>query len=151
MNKYTKFTTILLIIATIICISGCNFINNLFRHEVPEENLIIYSGRGVKSYEYSKKVRLAMDTADDSLSILTNKEDGSWSCILYGSFEKFVHYSDQLIIFSDEKYYVFNVNDYKIPENGEKPEYELKEYSKSEFVDVYPEYTTFNWETVWSD
>ena len=139
MGKYIKFNTIFLIIVTIISTSGCNFINSLFKHEVPEENLIVYSGRGVKSYEYSEKVRLAMDTADKR-----------WTCILYGSFEKFVHYSDELIIFSDDKYYVFNVNNYKVPEKDEEPEYELKEYSESEFIDSYPEYATLNWETVWS-
>ena len=137
---------LLLIIATILCTSGCSTIlNSLTSEVVPEEDLVIYPGRSSASYVYSDKVCVVMDTSGDLLQVKLDAEGTYSYTILSGYFKKFAWHDYKIFILMDEKYYVFDINDYQFPEDGEEPEYELKEYSESEFIDMYPQYKTFKW------
>lgn len=125
--------------------------------EVPEENLTIYSNRDEVIYEYQDKVALTMPCSDDDIDTLclrTDKSAVSWincgTTILKGKFEKIGWYDDTLFIFYDSVYYVFDIDEYEIPPldeegNLQEPDYELKEYSESEFKENYPEYESFDW------
>ena len=137
---------LLLIIATILCTSGCSTIlNSLTSEVVPEEDLVIYPGRSSASYVYSDKVCVVMDTSGDLLQVKLDAEGTYSYTILSGYFKKFAWHDYKIFILMDEKYYVFDINDYQFPEDDEEPEYELKEYSESEFIDMYPQYKTFKW------
>ena len=138
---------LLLIIATILCTSGCSTIlNSLTSEVVPEEDLVIYPGRSSASYVYSDKVCVVMDTSGDLLQVNLDAEGTYSYTILSGYFKKFAWHDYKIFILMDDKYYVFDINDYQFPEDDEEPEYELKEYSESEFIDMYPQYKTFKWE-----
>ena len=146
MGKYIKFNTIFLIIVTIISTSGCSTIlNSLTSEVVPDEELVICEGRSGDSYAYSEKVKVIIDSSGDVLQLKFDAEDTYSYTILSGYFERFAWHDYKIFILMDEKYYVFDINDYQFPEDDEEPEYELKEYSESEFIDMYPQYKTFKW------
>ena len=70
--------------------------------------------------------------------------------ILDGKFEKVGWYDDNLFILMGDIYYSFDIDKYEVPKpddegNYQKPVYELKEYSKTEFVEAYPDYNSFDW------
>ena len=126
----------------------------------PEEDLIVYPMRNAIYYEYQKKVAIQIrysSNKTDSLSLRIDGDDDSWlstnfnyKSILTGAFEKVGWYDDNLFILMDEVYYSFDIDKYEVPkpddeDNYQKPVYELKEYSKTEFVEAYPDYNSFNW------
>lgn len=129
---------------------GCNtamdkFIDSMFTTGVPEENLIITTGRGCTSYKYSEKAKIVSDAYISSFSILVNEEDYSWDTLLMGKLEKFAHYEDFLVMIFDGKYYVFNLEAYAVPESEDDLQYDFEEYSEDEFKERFPQYESFEW------
>ena len=163
MKKFLKyfFISVLLII---LIFFGFIFFSLLFvscgqlyePKTIPEKSLVIYTGRNAISYEYQDKVDVTIrySDRDDSLSVRTNADEEYWYYdsikILSGTFEKVGWYDDNLFILMDKKYYSLDIDEYEVPpldEDGETqyPEYELKEYSESQFKILYPDYESFDW------
>ena len=145
MKKFIKITAVLFVIAILLFITGCDMIDNLFITEVAEENLIITTGRGCKSYEYSEKATIVSDTYVSSFDILVNEEDYLWDTLLMGKLEKFAHYEDYLVMIFNGKYYSFDLENYSVPKSEDDLQYDLEEYSEDEFKEKFPQYVSFEW------
>lgn len=144
MSKYFKNTIVLLLITVIITLTGC--METLLTKEIPEEDLVIHTGRGCHTYTYSEKVMVCIDTLDDSLAIRTGIVDDYWFTILEGEFQKVAWYDYNIFVFKDNIYHVFDINTYEIPEAMyAEPIYVLKEYTESEMIELYPNYKSFDW------
>ena len=148
---------LLLIMLSVVFLFGCTPYSPSY---YPEEDLIVYPMRNAIYYEYQKKVAIQIrysSNKTDSLSLRIDGDDDSWlstnfnyKSILTGAFEKVGWYDDNLFILMDEVYYSFDRDKYEVPKlddegNSQKPVYELKEYSKTEFVEAYPDYNSFDW------
>lgn len=148
---------LLLIMLSVVFLFGCTPYSPSY---YPEEDLIVYPMRNAIYYEYQKKVAIQIrysSNKTDSLSLRIDGDDDSWlstnfnyKSILTGAFEKVGWYDDNLFILMDEVYYSFDIDKYEVPKlddegNSQKPVYELKEYSKTEFVEAYPDYNSFDW------
>lgn len=148
---------LLLIMLSVVFLFGCTPYSPSY---YPEEDLIVYPMRNAIYYEYQKKVAIQIrysSNKTDSLSLRIDGDDDSWlstnfnyKSILTGTFEKIGWYDDNLFILMDDIYYSFDIDKYEVPElddegNSQEPVYELKEYSKTEFVTVYPDYNSFDW------
>ncbi len=161
-NKYLiRINCVLLSLCIIqICFSGCGvlldkFLTGLSESRVESENLKIFSAKDYTSYEYSDKVVVILSDNDnnDSLSLATTEDDDWWykkKEVLSGRFDK-VSWNDYILFINmEEKYYTFDINEYEIPSlDGESSatdiDYELKEYSETEFITAYPNYNSFDW------
>ena len=148
---------LLLIMLSVVFLFGCTPYSPSY---YPEEDLIVYPMRNAIYYEYQKKVAIQIrysSNKTDSLSLRIDGDDDSWlstnfnyKSILTGAFEKVGWYDDNLFILMDDIYYSFDIDKYEVPElddedNSQEPVYELKEYSKTEFVEAYPDYNSFDW------
>lgn len=137
---FSKLTLACLIFALVFSMTGC--LDAVFGPKyVPEEDLTIYAGQSVIRYEYSKEVAVTIDyDGDDSLEIngFTDLE-----C----HFEKVAYKEGKLFILTEEKYYMFDINDYIEHYNVDPDynDYELYEYSIEEFKVLYPDYEDFDW------
>ena len=124
---------------------------------IPEKSLVILTGRDSILYTYQDKVNVTISYSanfNDRLKLRTSSEGESWGSdsivVLSGTFEKVGWYDDNLFILMDKKYYSLDIDEYEVPpldEDGETqyPEYELKEYSESQFKILYPDYESFDW------
>lgn len=148
---------LLLIMLSVVFLFGCTPYSPSY---YPEEDLIVYPMRNAIYYEYQKKVAIQIrysSNKTDSLSLRIDGDDDSWlstnfnyKSILTGAFEKIGWYDDNLFILMDDIYYSFDIDKYEVPklddeDNSQEPVYELKEYSKTEFVEAYPDYNSFDW------
>lgn len=148
---------LLLIMLSVIFLVGCTPYSPSY---YPEEDLIVYPMRNAIYYEYQKKVAIQIrysSEKNDSLTLRIAGDDDSWlstnfnyKSILTGAFEKVGWYDDNLFILMDDIYYSFDIDKYEVPMlddegNSQEPVYELKEYSKTEFIKVYPDYNLFDW------
>lgn len=148
---------LLLIMLSVVFLFGCTPYSPSY---YPEEDLIVYPMRNAIYYEYQKKVAIQIRYSSDKTDSLTLRIDGdddSWlstnfnyKSILTGAFEKVGWYDDNLFIFMDDTYYSFDIDKYEVPKlddegNYQELVYELKEYSKTEFVEAYPDYNSFDW------
>lgn len=160
MKKFLKILLISVLLFIFIVIIGIHtifFVLDLESEKtIPEESLVINTGRNVISYKYQDKVEVIIrySDRDDSLCLRTCLGEEYWGYdkigILYGTFEKVSWYDDNLFILMDKKYYSFDIDGYEVPPldedgNPQKPDYELKEYSESEFKTLYPYYESFDW------
>lgn len=118
------------------------------------KSLDYYDIDDVKYYVYQQKVAVTMNGDNDSLDVRTGKYRDNWlndssENVLKGKFEKVGWNDDKLYILSDDKYYEFDINSYKIPKNynGSSLEtaYSLKEYSKSQFEKNFKNFDSFDW------
>lgn len=148
---------LLLIMLSVVFLFGCTPYSPSY---YPEEDLIVYPMRNAIYYEYQKKVAIQIrysSNKTDSLSLRIDGDDDSWlstnfnyKSILTGAFEKVGWYDDNLFILVDDIYYSFDIDKYEVPKfddegNYQELVYELKEYSKTEFVEAYPDYNSFDW------
>lgn len=110
--------------------------------------------------EYQEKVYVDMTTHyTDTLSIriAPYDEDVQYPYsyeykkeILSGDFYRTAWYDDKVFIYSGDLFYVFDIDEYEVPEAGEEPEYELHEYTIFEMDELYPDFRDFDWEG-WGD
>lgn len=130
---------------------GCSSLfDMLTTKEVPEEELEIIWGRDGDTYIYSDKIELFMSNSSidktDLFFIKDYNDDACWREILSGDFEKAAWNDYKLFIKMEGTYYMFDINAYEVPqEKYAEPEYELKEYSKKEMIELYRNYESFNW------
>lgn len=144
------FIFIIIILNFFAC--GISLLDNTYTDK--ENNYIIYSVIGGDTCIFSDKVKLMNDSfLQDELSILCNSKDKgvnskSWYTILKGDFDKWACFNGSLAILWNDEYYVFNINDYKVPETDIEvavTDYELNKYSKNEFFNLYPDYEKYKW------
>ena len=144
MIKILKRIILLFLIMSIFILCGCIELSRI--REVPEQELIIYTGIGCHTYEYSEKVSVCIDTSYDVLQVRTGLEEDYWNTILEGEFEKVTWYDYKIFVLMDDIYYMIDINTYEVAEDMyADPEYELKEYSESEFKELYPDWESFDW------
>ena len=130
---------------------GCSSLfDMLTTKEVPEEELEIIWGRDGDTYIYSDKIELFMSNSSidktDLFFIKDYNDDACWRSILCGDFEKAAWNDYKLFIKMEGTYYMFDINAYEVPqEKYAEPEYELKEYSEKEMIELYRNYESFNW------
>lgn len=130
---------------------GCSSLfDMLTKKEVPEEELEIIWGRDGDTYIYSDKIELFMSNSSidktDLFFIKDYNDDACWREILSGDFEKAAWNDYKLFIKMEGTYYMFDINAYEVPqEKYAEPEYELKEYSEKEMIELYRNYESFNW------
>lgn len=148
---------ILLLLIPVILFTGCIYQPEYY----PEEDLVVYTVRNAMLYEYQEKVavkfKFSGGSGGDSLLLRTDANADSWmsldfyyETILYGHFEKVGWYDDVLFILMEETYYAIDIDEYEVPPldedgNTSTPTYDLKEYSISEFTELYPNYESFDW------
>lgn len=118
-------------------------------------------------YRYSNKVIIDITSPPskekmdryDSLKIRVRNDSDDWydsqcNVILSGSFDKFAWNDYVLFIILDGKYYTFYINDYQLPqmttdeeynEYLDEPVYRLNEYTETEFINIFPDYESYNW------
>ena len=152
-----KIRVCILIMPLILLLSGCNLFSP---KEYPEKELIVYTSRDSMGYIYSDKVLVKMsysDAYEDVLALRLYADGIPWHGSelasyypLTGEFEKVAWVDYNLFILCDGTYYSFDIKSYEIPpldEDGDPmdPEYELKEYSESEFKELYPDWESFDW------
>lgn len=98
---------------------------------------------------YSDKIELFMSSSlytKDVLYLKYYTDDACWRSILRGDFEKAAWNDYKLFIKMEGTYYMFDINAYEVPqEKYAEPEYELKEYSEKEMIELYRNYESFNW------
>lgn len=168
MKKYFKFFIISLLTVVSVVVIGIFILGLILAlifsfcaHQydpkyIDEESLVIYTGRNAISYIYQDKVKVTINynDRDDWLRLRTRMGEEYWYydsiTILSGTFERVGWYDDNLFILMNEKYYSFDIDEYEVPpldEDGEpqNPDYELKEYSESEFKKLYPDYESYDW------
>ena len=156
-----------MILVVIVMFSGCsmlvvdNMLYNISHEYVPEEELAITRGNDCNSYKYQDKVVVEIKYSDrnDLLGLRTDGSNDDWSAIssfyhtiLEGDFEKVAWYDDNLFILMEGTYYSIDIDEYEIApliedEDGNvlSPEYELKEYTETEFKQLYPDHESFDW------
>ena len=152
MKKTVLILNVLLIsVLLVFSFCGCSSLfDMLTTKEVPEEELEIIWGRDGDTYIYSDKIELFMSNSSidktDLFFIKDYNDDACWREILSGDFEKAAWNDYKLFIKMEGTYYMFDINAYEVPqEKYAEPVYELKEYSKTEFVEAYPDYNSFDW------
>ncbi len=144
--KLFKSCLLIAIILTLALISsGC--LDSLFGPTYyPEEDLTVYAGQSVIRYEYSEKVAVNIDyNGNDDLEINGFTElESRFEKVAYNEGKLFIITKD---ILTDEKYYMFDIEDYieNYNINHDYIDYELNEYSFEEFNKLYPDYENFDW------
>ncbi len=147
------FKCFVLLFSALLIFSFCgcsSLFDMLTTKEVPEEELEIIWGRDGDTYIYSDKIELFMSNSSidktDLFFIKDYNDDAYWREILSGDFEKAAWNDYKLFIKMEGTYYMFDINAYEVPqEKYAEPEYELKEYSEKEMIELYPNYESFNW------
>ena len=120
-----------------------------------EENQLLYrSAIDGGIYQYSGKVKLSEWTHGDELLIVNVGDDCNKKeffdeeyTVLKGEFERHSWNDYELYVLMDNVYYVFDIENYNA-KSVQECSYniiELKEYSKEEFVKLYPDYESFDW------
>lgn len=153
--KSISISIVLFILSFVI--SGCRGaiirVGDLIFEPQYNKNTDCLSSSGIDGtlYEYSNKLQLDIcygTDYSDSLSLCNSTEPNSDNeffkdgyTILTGDFSKHCWKNYKLFIIMDEIYYEFDINSYEPPaiDDAENINYVLKEYTKEEFVDAYPE------------
>ena len=151
-----KFLTFLIALITILLFASCKDIYG----DVGRENLEIITGRNFVSYKYFDTVYIDLNDVKkpDKFDIRTTKDDdwmGSRYTVLEGEFEQVAYNDGCFFVLLNQKYYVFDYENYEISEpatniDGDynrlaKPDYHLEEYSIDDFKRLYPDYEGFDW------
>ena len=94
------------------------------------------------------------EDCNDYLSIKeTNEKDAAYFEILKGKFTSIAWNNYVLFVLMDNTYYSFDIKAYTPPEpitdpeynQNTTPEYALNKYTPSEFLNLYPNYFSYNW------
>ena len=159
MKKYLIVTVALL---AVVFLSGCcNPILKLLFEE-QQGNLRVLYGRNATDYIYDKKVHLCFGHGrrEDSLGLYLDHACGSERTILKGDFQKAAFEKERLFVFSENKYYILNMDSYVVPEyptvsytnnaghevtEDVEIQYDLQEYNGATFEALYPDSQSFEW------
>ena len=156
-----KSELVILIISSIIIIIGLGIpilviVTYSFPSYYAEEDLKLHDSIDSSMYEYQEKVCVEMTTNyGDSLSIRTAEYTDNWfvnnygtesmEIILSGNFYRAAWYDDKIFIHMDDIFYMFDINEYEVPKDDEKPEYEIVKYTIKEMNKLYPDFRNFDW------
>ena len=151
MRKIFISAFLILTAAITLTFSGCTsyIVEKLTTTYIPEEDCHLLSGIDAEIYTYSDKLQLylSFDYPDElSVNCGTDGEE-EWYEILRGDFTEAAWYDHKHVVLFNDIYYEFDIGKYKVGrfnKDGE-PVYELKEYTKSEFAEAYPDYELFEW------
>ena len=151
MKKLLKLSALLFAAAITLTFSGCAYyiVEKMTTADIPEEDCHFVQGIDSQIYTYSDKLQLylSFDYPDElSINCGTDGED-EWYDILRGDFSESAWYDHKHVVIFNDVYYEFDIGKYKagrFNKDGE-PLYELKEYTKSEFAEAYPDYESFEW------
>lgn len=145
---------IFLLLSTVLLLNGCGlFYSEKLekKEEIPEENLVIYTDSYLEctAYKYFDKVAIKSYSGyRDELLLRTNKNkdwemsDEDSFVYLDGIFERYAYNNGKLFIDDfNNKYYVFNVDDYDCVTD----DYECHHYYDDFFKEAYPDYESYNW------
>ncbi len=144
---FTVFFTITIIITLLLIV--ILFVLDGTKYDFQEHCKIEYM-LDWASYTYKDKVRIEYTRMGGeencTLSVRRDTWDSSYT-ILSGKFEKVGWHDDVLYILSNYKYYSFDIDSYIYPQknNGNPPDYELCEYSYSEFINSFSDYNDYHW------
>lgn len=153
--KSISISIVLFILSFVIssCRGAIIRVGDLIFEPQYNENTDCLSSSGIDGtlYEYSNKLQLDIcygTDYSDSLSLCNSTEPNSDNeffkddyTILTGDFSKHCWKNYKLFIIMDEIYYEFDINSYEPPaiDDAGNINYVLKEYTKEEFVNAYPE------------
>lgn len=149
-----KKISILLLIVVIFIFSSSSCNEDIYS-DVGRENLEIIYGRNFVTYMFfeSVYVNLHGPKKEDRLEIL-NEETDEWDTVLKGKFNEVTYNDGHILIHMKDDYYDYDINseiiqpttdsegDYLI---NARPNFDLKKYSVDDFIEIYPEYETYNW------
>lgn len=153
---------LLALIALSSSLSGCSNVVDLIFEPQYNENTACLSSTGKDGTidEYSNKVQLHIcygtDYSDELILCNSTEPNGDDEffydeyTILTGDFSKHCWKDNKLFIIMEEIYYEFDINSYEPPaiDDAGNINYVLKEYTKEEFVNAYPDSQFFfgwNW------
>ena len=152
-NCFAKAIAILLVVLCVLNCSGCY---GLFTNK----SVVVDWGRHYGLYRYSDKAEiLYFDQSRkygsfiDKLGIYCNEneENHEGSVVLEGHFKKFTHSDGKIIILMEDKYYVFDIDEYTYPPSNVGMEDYLeendwfREYSIEEFNSEFPNNDKYHW------
>lgn len=125
------------------------------------ENLEISYGRNFFEYTYFEKAYVSINgpRKEDKLQVLTPKTDkyqryDDLHTVLKGGFNEVAFNDGHVFIHMNDDYYDYDINSEIIQpttdSDGEylynaKPYFDLKKYSVDDFMELYPEYETYEW------
>ena len=160
--KSISISIVLFILSFVI--SGCRGaiirVGDLIFEPQYNENTDCLSSSGIDGtiYEYSNKVQLHIcygtDYNDELFLCNSTEPNGDDEffydeyTILTGDFSKHCWKDNKLFIIMEEIYYEFDINSYEPPaiDDAGNINYVLKEYTKEEFVNAYPDSeSVFGW------
>lgn len=151
---------LLALIALSSSLSGCSNVVDLIFEPQYNENTACLSSTGKDGTidEYSNKVQLHIcygtDYSDELILCNSTEPNGDDEffydeyTILTGDFSKHCWKDNKLFIIMEEIYYEFDINSYEPPaiDDAGNINYVLKEYTKEEFVNAYPDSeSVFGW------
>lgn len=148
-KSITRLILIFLLISFVINFSGCSaFLGAMGLNGVRR----FHDSHG-SIYIYFDKVKLEITSQEDETGIYENlgvaiQEDGPFGTILDGPFELAAYNRGELFILKEDRYYVFNVSEYHSQEgrhNEDIRKEDIKEYTKEEFDEAYPDNASYNW------
>ena len=113
-------------------------------------------------FTYDKKVHLCFGHGrrEDSLGLYLDHACGKEKIILEADFQKAAFEKERLFVFSENKYYILNMDSYVVPEfptvsytndaghavtEDVDIQYDLQECSSELFESLYPDSQSFEW------
>ena len=153
------FVKAIALLFAILCVFNCSGCYNLFFHK----SVVVDSGRHYGLYRYSDKAEIfyfdqsrkgVNGFAEDRLGIFNNeyKKNYEGSVVLEGCFDKFTHADGKIIILMENKYYVFEIDEYTYPPSTnivmrdylEENDW-FREYSIEDFNSEFPDSEKYHW------
>ena len=157
-----KYLFVMIGLMAVVFLSGCcNPILKLLFEE-QQGNLRVLYGRNATDYIYDEKVHLCFghERREDSLGLYLDHACGKEKIILEADFQKAAFEKERLFVFSENKYYILNMDSYVVPEfptvsytndaghavtEDVDIQYDLQECSSELFESLYPDSQSFEW------
>lgn len=160
-----KYLIIIVVVLAVLFFTGCcNPINPILKllFEEQQGKLRVLYGRNVTDYIYDEKVHLCFGHGrrEDSLGLYLDHACGKEKIILEADFQKAAFEKERLFVFSENKYYILNMDSYVVPEyptvsytnnaghevtEDVEIQYDLQEYNGATFEALYPDSQSFEW------
>ena len=149
---FKRITVIILSFLFALYFSGCAFIgiNGVKRFPDSHGSTYIYFDKVMLSITSpeDKKSGYWGDLEPDELYVSANEDGSLWGGpILKGPFEKAAFNQGELFILKEDKFYVFNVEEYHYQEGkyNEDIRKDIKEFTKEELDEIYPDNENYSW------
>ena len=160
-----KYLIVIVVIFAVLFFEGCcnpiSPISKLLFEEQQGKLRVSYT-KHCTDYIYDKKVHLvyAHGRREDYLCLHLEPAGGKEKIILKGDFQKVAFEEERLFVFSDNKYYILDMDSYVMPEfptvtytneagveitEDVDIQYDLQECSSGMFEFLYPDNQSFEW------